>query len=126
MADFKPFEQKEKVRYRYVLGGHCERLWQILPEIKKNIEKSPTKITSIMTEDFKKELGPNYKEHSDNTIFQITRYGLYEDGVKVDHTIIEDDDYLTMRYRKKEDTLLGMVGAKKKGYVCKGGKRIDP
>lgn len=126
MTDFKPFVPKERIRYRYVVGGHCQRLWEILPEIKMNIEKSPTKITSIRTNDFKKELGPNYKEHSDNSIFQISRYGLFEDGIKVDHTIIDDDDYLIMRNRKKEDTIPGMAGAKKKGYVCKGGKRIDP
>ena len=124
MANFKPFEPKE--RLRYVLGGHCQKLWQILPEIKKNIESSPTKITSIRTEDFKKELGPEYREHSDNTIYQIAKYGLYEDGVYVGETILDNDDYLLMRDRKEEDILSGIPGAKRKGYLCKGGNRIGP
>lgn len=125
MTNFRPFDPEKLIGKLKKPLRHCDVLWQLLPEIKKNIEYSPTKITSISTNDFKKKLGPNYEKHSLSTIYQMARYGLFEDGIDVKHTVIENDDHLLMRYSEPENKIpKGLEWAKKSGYVCKEGKQV--
>lgn len=119
MADFKPFIPKEQ---KLGAGAYCELLWRLLPEIKRNIEESPTNITSISINDFKKKLGARYKPHSPSTVYYSTKYGLIEERINVQRT---KDDHMLMRYRSEEDRVpKGFVWAKEHGFVCKEGKRL--
>lgn len=47
MPIFKPFIPKEK-KLGLGSGAYCEVLWQLLPEIKRNIEESHTEIILLM------------------------------------------------------------------------------
>ncbi len=66
---FKPAKEPKNV---------CEALYELLPRIKRNIDESPTKITSVSAEDFKKQLGQRFEGYGDADLYWMTKYGLFE------------------------------------------------
>lgn len=120
MSDFEPFIPKEQKLLKS--GAYCDRLFQLLPEIKTSIEESPTQMISISLNDMREKLGPKYKPHSLQTVYISTKYGLIEEGINVQ---MHEKENILMSYRSKEDKMpRGYYLAKKQGFVCKSGKQV--